>query len=34
MYRIFDMIKMKTVEMALINKDYYKVIFLTKQCML
>lgn len=34
MYKIFDRIKLRTVELALVNKDYYKVIFLTKQCML
>lgn len=34
MYKIFDRIKLRTVELALINNDYYKVIFLTKQCML
>lgn len=32
MYEAFDVVKIKTVEMALLNKDYYRVIFLTKQC--
>lgn len=34
MYKIFDIIKIKAVEMGLINRDYYKVIMLTKQCMM
>ena len=34
MYKIFDLIKIMTVELAFLNKDYYKVIFLTKQCLL
>jgi hypothetical protein len=34
MYNIFDLIKIMTVELAFLNKDYYKVIFLTKQCLL
>jgi len=33
-FSIFDRIKVKTVEVALINKDYYKVIILTKQCLM
>lgn len=34
MYKIFDIIKIKAVEMALVNRDYYKVIMLTRQCMM
>lgn len=33
-FLIFDRIKVKTVEVALINKDYYKVIILTKQSLM
>lgn len=34
MYDVFDLIKIKTVEMALLNKDYYRVIILSKQCVM
>lgn len=31
---MFDIIKIKTVELALLNRDYYRVIMLSKQCMM
>ena len=34
MYEAFDTIKIKTVEIALINRDYYRVIMLSKQCLM
>lgn len=34
LFIVFDRIKIKTVEIALLNKDYYKVIILSKQCMM
>ena len=33
-FKVFDIIKIKTVEIALLNKDYYKVIILSKQCLM
>jgi hypothetical protein len=32
MYETFDLVKVKAVEMALLNKDYYRVIILSRQC--
>jgi hypothetical protein len=34
MFKMFDIIKIKTVELALLNRDYYRVIMLSKQCMM
>lgn len=34
LFQIFDIIKIKTVELALLNRDYYRVIFLSKQCLM